>query len=89
MWYTFRITIISLVLVLAAQAHSQNQANNWFFGNFAGLYFSSGEPVPTNIGQIAYFPSSGTPTPLSSHNEGTSSISDGNGSLLYYSNGLN
>jgi gliding motility-associated-like protein len=89
MWYTFRIAIISLVLVLAAQAHSQNQANNWFFGNFAGLDFSSGEPVPTNIGQIAYFPSSGTPTPLSSHNEGTSSISDVNGSLLYYSNGLN
>ncbi len=60
--------------------------NNWFFGNFAGLDFSAGDPVPTNIGQIAYL-SLGFPSPLNFHNEGTSSISDINGGLLYYSNG--
>jgi gliding motility-associated-like protein len=80
--------ILSICVTFSALScfFAQNQANNWFFGNFAGLDFSSGNPVPTNIGQIAYF-SLGFPSPLNSHNEGTSSISDINGSLLYYSNG--
>lgn len=77
---------IAITCIAFSSCYAQNQVNNWFFGNFAGLDFSSGEPVPTNIGQIAYL-SLGFPSPLNSHNEGTSSISDINGSLLYYSNG--
>jgi hypothetical protein len=48
---------------------------HWYFGNNAGLDFSSGSPVP--IG------SSGMRT-----DEGSASFSDENGNLLFYSNGI-
>lgn len=65
---------------------SQNQVNNWFFGNFAGLDFSAGDPVPTNIGQTQFQPSI-IPPSSATHNEGSSTISDVNGNLLFYSDG--
>ncbi|MBA3971914.1 MAG: hypothetical protein H0X46_07180, partial [Bacteroidetes bacterium] len=62
-------------LVLSVLSHAQNEANNWFFGENAGLDFSSGGPVAISTGQIDCM-------------EGTASISDPvSGALLFYSDG--
>ena len=57
-------------------AYSQREASRWYFGNNAGLDFNSGTPTPLLNGQ------------LETH-EGCSTISDQNGNLLFYSDGLN
>ncbi len=58
-----------------SECKSQNHANNWFFGNHAGISFNSGIPVPISGGQQNAF-------------EGCSSYSDHNGNLLFYSDGV-
>lgn len=55
-------------------AYAQQEINNWFFGYNSGLNFSSGVPVAT-------------PGSLRSW-EGCSSISDRNGNLLFYTDGI-
>lgn len=53
---------------------AQKQANHWFFGLNAGLDFTNGAPV-ADTGSIYT-------------SEGCSSISDANGSLLFYTDGI-
>jgi len=53
----------------------QKEANVWYFGNYLGLDFNSGTAVPLNDGQLATI-------------EGVATISDGNGSLLFYTDGI-
>jgi len=57
--------------------HSQpnKRTNFWYFGNYAGLDFNSGEPIALTNGQI---------------NDGfysSAAISDTDGNLLFYTNG--
>lgn len=59
-------------------AASQKQASHWYFGQYAGLDFSSGSPVADNAGQIHY---------TTSNVEGCASISDSSGMLLFYTDG--
>src|SRR5688572_7206941 len=54
---------------------AQNEANNWLYGHFAGITFNTSTPSALPGGQ--------TQT-----NEGTSSISDAAGNLLFYSDGV-
>ncbi|WP_218841800.1 T9SS type B sorting domain-containing protein [Winogradskyella ursingii] len=54
---------------------AQNEANIWYFGNNAGLDFNSGSPVVLTDGQLATL-------------EGCSTISDSDGNLLFYSDGI-
>jgi hypothetical protein len=63
-------------LILSAQ----KQGNIWYFGDQAGLDFNTIPPAPLTNGQT-YSP------PPNGWNEGTSSICDSTGSLLFYSNG--
>lgn len=53
---------------------AQQQAANWYFGNKAGLNFSSGNPTPLLDGQLNQL-------------EGCASISDSDGNLLFYTDG--
>jgi len=53
---------------------SQKQANNWLFGQNAWISFETGVPVPHTGGMF-------------SNLEGSASISDSNGKLLFYTNG--
>jgi gliding motility-associated-like protein len=53
---------------------AQQQGNIWYFGERAGLDFSSGEPVLLTDGAIQTF-------------EGCASYSDADGNLLFYTNG--
>ncbi|MDX2001353.1 MAG: T9SS type A sorting domain-containing protein [Chitinophagales bacterium] len=79
------LTAVTLALpfVMNGQTSSQNlnpipsqpqRANVWFFGDRAGLDFSNGRPVALTTGAMQAF-------------EGTSSMCDKNGQLLFYSNG--
>jgi hypothetical protein len=65
--------LIALLLITTA-AFSQSETSNWYFGVHAGLTFSTGSPVV-----IA--------SPNITTNEGCSSISDGTGNLLFYTDG--
>nr|MBK9652197.1 T9SS type A sorting domain-containing protein [Bacteroidota bacterium] len=56
-------------------ANGQKEYNNWFFGAGCGLDFSAGAPVYLPGGQI-------------STDEGCSAMSDKNGNLLMYTDGL-
>lgn len=68
------LTGLLIASTLGLQAQSPKKANHWYFGNFAGLDFSSGRPISvSNSGMAAM--------------EGTTSISNANGNLLFYSNG--
>ena len=55
-------------------ASAQKQANNWLFGFNAGISWNTGVPVPFTGGQTQC-------------DEGVGSISDGNGNLLFYTDG--
>lgn len=59
----------------------QKQGNVWYFGDHAGLNFNTASPTPLLNGQTDF------PHPPSQWNEGSSSICDSTGSLLFYSNG--
>lgn len=69
--------ILFLITISCYKSFSQKQGNIWYFGNQAGLNFNSGTPVAMLNGQTA-------PSSI----EGTSSIADSSGSLLFYSNGM-
>jgi hypothetical protein len=73
-----KVILLSLVVLLATIAvQAQNEANNWIFGNQAGLNFSSGSPSSFSF----------TSTPSFNTQEGSSSISDQSGQLLFYTDG--
>jgi hypothetical protein len=70
-----------VVLTMTLAGYAQKQGNQWYFGTQAGLNFNTGIPVPQAGGQT------GTDAPLGIVQEGTSSISDSSGALLFYSGG--
>ncbi|MDD2673383.1 MAG: T9SS type B sorting domain-containing protein [Flavobacterium sp.] len=70
-------TLILLVFSLfffTIPAFSQKEAAIWYFGNYAGLDFNSGSPVALTNGQL-------------NTAEGCTTISDKNGTLLFYTDG--
>lgn len=54
---------------------AQGEANNWYFGNKAGITFNSGTPVALIDGDMQA-------------DEGCASLSDSSGQLLFYTNGI-
>lgn len=72
--------VSSLVFLFTILIHSalfaQKETNIWYFSDRAGLDFNSGKPVPLFNGMI------GNP------GDGNSTVSDANGNLLFYSNGV-
>ena len=64
-----------LVLLACTSASAQHEYDQWFFGEYAGLDFRSGRPVPV----------SGSPVVTE---EGTAAYSDSEtGELLFYTDG--
>jgi hypothetical protein len=73
--------IIFLVLLASPLiGTSQKQGNVWYFGRHAGLDFNTTIPTPLNNGK--------TYSPDGTSVEGSTSISDSAGNLLFYSNGM-
>ncbi|WP_274475303.1 T9SS type B sorting domain-containing protein [Mangrovimonas aestuarii] len=66
--------ILHSFLLFSLTCISQNETNNWYFGNYASLNFANHTVTPQH--------DSNMDTP-----EGCSSISDHNGNLLFYTNG--
>ncbi len=64
-----------LIVIFQFLTANSQRGNNWQFGNKAGLDFNSGTAVATNYSQMVQL-------------EGCSSISDINGQLLFYSDGI-
>jgi len=69
--------LLFFALFLAPLAHAQNEANHWYFGNGAGVDFSSGSPVVVTDSQMddQYGAVASVSHPIS-------------GDLLFYSNGI-
>lgn len=72
---TSRLLLIALMLIFSISSFAQNQSNNWLFSNFAALDFNTGSPVTFDAyGSIETW-------------EGSASISDINGELLFFTDG--
>lgn len=68
--------VLLLILVLfTCFAFSQNESANWYFGEFAGLNFNTPNPTPLLDSKLAT-------------SEGCATISDPNGNLLFYTDGV-
>jgi len=67
--------LIIIALLQMTVAHSQKQANRWYFGTNAGLDFNSGTPTALIDGQV-------------NTAEGVSTMSDSEGNLLFYTDGV-
>ncbi len=67
--------IVLLIAVVSNIAFAQKEGNIWYFGDYAGLDFNSGSPVPlTNSSLIT--------------EEGSATICDKYGNLLFYTDGV-
>ncbi|MCC6371140.1 MAG: hypothetical protein IT236_09060, partial [Bacteroidia bacterium] len=74
----FKINAVNIIFFLSSVfcdcVYGQNQTQKWYFGVNAGLNFATNPPsVLTNGSVIAY--------------EGSASISDAAGNILFYTNG--
>lgn len=71
----FRLFCSAIFICLFPHLHyAQGEANNWYFGNGAGISFNTNPPTVLTDGQLFT-------------NEGCSSISAPNGDLLFYTDG--
>ncbi|HET8809396.1 MAG TPA: T9SS type B sorting domain-containing protein [Flavobacteriaceae bacterium] len=68
------LLIFLFTLFSTTWGFAQGEANNWYFGQNAGISFNTNPPTVLLNGQLAT-------------NEGCSSISDENGNLLFYTDG--
>lgn len=70
------IYLVLLVIFTFTYSHAQNgQANNWYFGSYAGLTFNTTPPTALTNGALTT-------------GEGCAAMSDPNGNLLFYTDGI-
>jgi gliding motility-associated-like protein len=69
-----KLRFLFIFLFISSFCFAQKEANIWYFGNNAGLDFNSGSPIALLDGAL-------------STGEGCASISDGDGNLLFYTDG--
>jgi len=67
--------VISTLIFSTLFASAQNEGNIWYFGENAGLDFNGGTPIALTDGMLNTF-------------EGCATISDNNGDLLFYTEGM-
>lgn len=72
---TKHLFVLIFILMMGNSIFSQNEFNNWVFGVNAGLSFDGTVNPPTNFATVINTP------------EGSSSISDASGNLLFYTDG--
>ncbi|MEO8086834.1 MAG: T9SS type A sorting domain-containing protein [Bacteroidota bacterium] len=71
-----RFAILLFSILNLQFVFAQKEANIWYFGSQAGMDFNSGAPVALTNGQLFT-------------TEGSASIADANGNLLFYTEGVN
>ena len=75
--YSIIYVLHTVFLIIAGnESYCQNETDNWYFGNKAALNFSNCNPAVVNGSQINTI-------------EGCATISDANGNLLFYTEGIN
>ncbi|WP_157447077.1 gliding motility-associated C-terminal domain-containing protein [Cytophaga aurantiaca] len=75
--FYIRILLVLILITSFSQfIFAQKESNNWYFGNNAGITFNTSPPSALTDGALTA-------------REGCASISDENGNLLFYSNGIN
>ena len=74
--------LLLLIAISPCSASAQKQGNMWYFGDGYGLDFNTTPPTLLNDGQTAPMVACGD-----SHIEGTASIADSSGGLLFYTDG--
>ncbi|MDT0540075.1 T9SS type B sorting domain-containing protein [Croceitalea sp. P059] len=67
--------VILFFLLVVTKGFAQKEAANWYFGKSAGLDFNSGQPLPLIDGVLNSV-------------EGSAAISDVDGNLLFYTDGI-
>ncbi|HRP01552.1 MAG TPA: hypothetical protein PLE30_02780 [Candidatus Kapabacteria bacterium] len=72
------VLIMILLMIVYCEALSVNENNTWIFGYNAGLSFSTPNGVPKPVDSSALY-----------NFEGSASISDSSGNLLFYTDGIN
>lgn len=75
-FYKAYIASLSLFLLSIINLLAQGQANNWYFGYNAGITFNTTPPTALINGAL-------------STSEGSAVMSDANGALLFYTDGIN
>lgn len=70
-----RIILLSLFIFSFIFSPAQNLNSNWYFGEYAGINFNTTPPTALTNGNIFT-------------TEGCASISDDNGNILFYTNGI-
>jgi len=70
-----RYKLCILFFLFNVLSYAQGEANNWYFGNKAGISFNSGVPFALTDGEMQA-------------DEGCATLSDANGQLLFYTNGI-
>lgn len=76
--YKFQLRSVLMLQVALFFSHlsfCQKEANTWFFGNYAGITFDGKTVKSTTRGKLTTF-------------EGCATISDKNGNLLFYTDGI-
>lgn len=68
------LNVVYFFLSTVMLTYAQNQNNNWYFGEFAGITFNTNPPSALTDGELDTF-------------EGCASISDASGNLLFYTDG--
>ena len=69
------LLFLLLTIVIHSNAQASKRSNIWYFGEWAGLDFNSGSPVPLMDGKVDNW-------------EGCASICSENGDLLVYTDGI-
>ncbi len=76
-----KIFFLIVLSLISFWSIAQKQGDYWYFGNSAGLHFSTGSPVAIHDGKTA------TDLTPGDNQEGTACISDSAGNLLFYTGG--
>ena len=71
---SIKIILLSIVSLISIAFFSQGEGNNWYFGNYAGLSFSTDPPTLLNDGHLKT-------------GEGCASVSGKDGQLVFYTDG--
>ena len=69
-----KITLLIIFIIISLNIFAQREANIWYFGDFAGIDFNSGVPIPLKDGALSRW-------------EGVATFSNHLGNLLFYTDG--
>ena len=74
LWFA-KVFSVNILLLFSLNAYSQKEVNNWYFGTYAGITFNGSTLQALTNGKL-------------NTSEGCATISDKNGKLLFYTDGI-